>query len=124
MCKIVNDMKKKVITNTPVPVRRALNKLGQDIRDARLRRRIPTEILAARASISRTTLFKVENGVPSVSMESYATVLFALGLIDRVAQLADAREDSIGRQLEEEHLPKRIRLPSKKVSRNLESEAG
>lgn len=124
MCKIVSDMKKKVITNTPVPVRRALNKLGQDIRDARLRRRIPTEILAARASISRTTLFKIENGVPSVSMESYATVLFVLGLIDRVAQLADAREDSIGRQLEEEHLPKRIRLPSKKVSRNLESEAG
>jgi len=36
-------------SNTPIPVRRAVRKLGQDIRDARLRRRIATEILAQRA---------------------------------------------------------------------------
>ncbi len=96
--------------STPVPVRRAIRKLGQDIRDARLRRRIPTEILAQRASISRTTLYKIENGDLNVSMTSYVTILFVLGMIDRVSNLADAREDTLGRQLEEEHLPKRIRL--------------
>ena len=63
----------------PIPVRRALRKLGQDIRDARRRRRIPVEIMAERASISRTTLSKVEKGDPGVSMGIYARVLFVLG---------------------------------------------
>ncbi|MGH2510191.1 MAG: hypothetical protein ACRDHZ_22665, partial [Ktedonobacteraceae bacterium] len=101
-------------STTPIPVRRAVRKLGQDIRDARLRRRIPTEILAERASISRMTLYNVENGDVNVSMGTYATLLFVLGMIDRVGNLADAGEDTLGRQLEEERLPKRIRLPRKK----------
>lgn len=117
-------MKKQSATsNTPIPVRRAVRKLGQDIRDARLRRRIPTEILAQRASISRMTLYKVENGDPNVSMGTYATLLFVLGLIDRVSNLADAGEDLIGRQLEEERLPKRIRLPKKKTATQNETGA-
>jgi transcriptional regulator with XRE-family HTH domain len=91
---------------------RALRKLGQDIRDARRRRRIPVAILAERASISRMTLNRIEKGDAAVSIGSYATVLFALGLIDRLAQLADATQDTIGRELEEEHLPERIRLSS------------
>lgn len=106
----------KPISNsaTPIPVRRALRKLGQDIRDARLRRRIPTELLAERASISRMTLYNVEHGDPGVSMGTYATILFVLGMIDQVNNLADASEDTLGRQLEEEQLPKRIRLSRKK----------
>jgi hypothetical protein len=43
-----------------IPVRRALRSLGSDIRAARLRRRIPMSIIAERASISRTTLDKIE----------------------------------------------------------------
>ena len=95
----------------PVPVLRALRKLGQDIRDARRRRRIPVAILAERASLSRMTLNRIEKGDASVSLGHYATVLFALGLIERVAGLADAAQDTVGRELEEEHLPERIRLP-------------
>jgi transcriptional regulator with XRE-family HTH domain len=91
-----------------------MRKLGQDIRDARLRRRIPTEILAERASISRMTLYKVEKGDVNVAAGTYATILFVLGMIDRVGNLADANEDTLGRQLEEERLPKRIRLSRKK----------
>ncbi len=100
----------------PIPVRRAVRKLGQDIRDARLRRRIPTEILAERASISRMTLYNVEKGDVSVSMGTYATILFVLGMINRLGNLADASEDALGRQLDEERLPKRIRLSSKKTA--------
>ena len=51
----------------PVPVIRALRKLGHDIRDARRRRRIPVAILAERASISRMTLNKIEKGDAGVS---------------------------------------------------------
>jgi len=93
----------------PLPVKRALAKLGDDIRSARLRRRIPTTIMAARAFITRTTLLKVERGDPSVSLGIYATVLFVLGLTSRLADLADARSDDVGLQLDEERLPQRIR---------------
>ena len=92
----------------PIPVMRALRKLGHDIRDARRRRRIPAEIAAERASISRTTLVKIEKGEPGVAVGSYAIVLFVLGLTDRLADLADPRNDAVGLQLEEEHLPQRI----------------
>lgn len=100
----------KINPHIPNPVKRAVRKLGQDIRDARLRRRIPTKVLAERASISRMTLYNVENGDPNVSFGTYATILFALGMIERVNDLADVSQDSLGRQLDEERLPKRIRL--------------
>lgn len=95
----------------PVPVRRALRKLGADVRDARRRRRIPVAVAAERASISRTTLLKLEKGEPGVAMGTYATVLFALGLVDRLSDVADVRHDTVGMRLDEERLPKRIRIP-------------
>ena len=98
----------------PIPVRHALRKLGHDIRDARRRRRIPVEIAAQRASISRTTLVKLEKGDPGVALGSYATVLFVMGMVERLADLADPKNDAVGLQLEEEHLPQRIRGPRKK----------
>ena len=101
----------------PIPVRHALKKLGQDIRDARLRRRVPTAIAAERASISRMTLNKVEKGDPGVSLGIYATVLFVLGLIDRLSALADVTTDATGLQLQDERLPQRIRLPRSRHSR-------
>ena len=97
-----------------MPVSRALRKLGRDIRDARRRRRIPVKILAERASISRTTLSKVEKGDPGVSAGTYAKVLFTLGMAERLADVADPRHDAVGRELEEEHLAQRIRLPRRK----------
>jgi hypothetical protein len=98
------------VNSIPIPVGRALRRLGHDIRDARRRRRIPVSILAERASISRTTLNKVEKGDPGVSLGAYATVLFSLGMIDRLAGIADPRHDAVGMELEEERLPQRIRL--------------
>jgi hypothetical protein len=69
--------------------------------------------MAARAFITRTTLLKAERGDPGVSLGIYATVLFVLGLTQRVADLADGRADEVGLQLEEERLPKRIRQRGK-----------
>lgn len=102
----------------PLPVRRALRKLGQDIRDARRRRRIATAVLAERASISRATLVKIEKGDPSVALGLYATVLFGLNLADRLADVADVKNDAVGLQLDEEHLPQRIRTGRPKGSRS------
>lgn len=97
----------------PIPVRHALRKLGHDIRDARRRRRIPVEIAAQRASISRTTLVKLEKGDPGVAIGIYATVLFVLGMVEGLSALADPKNDAVGLQLEEERLPQRIRAPRK-----------
>ena len=93
----------------PIPVERAVRKLGQDIRDARLRRRISTAVMAERASISRTTLNKVEKGDLGVSLSSYATVLFVLGMAERLGDLVEVKTDTVGLELEEERLPQRIR---------------
>lgn len=100
----------RTVPTLPVPVRRCLRKLGSDIRDARRRRRIPTAVMAERAMISRPTLTKVEKGDPSVSLGIYACVLFVLGMIDRLEELADVSKDAVGLELEEERLPERIRL--------------
>lgn len=114
---IVDDIAmrtRREATVLPIPVRRALRKLGHDIRDARRRRRIPAAIAAERASISRTTLVKIEKGDPGVAMGLYATVLFVMGMVERIGEIADARNDSVGLQLEEERLPQRIRISGSK----------
>lgn len=101
------------VKNTPIPVKRALKKLGQDLRDARKRRRIPMWLAAERASISRTTLDKIENGDEGVSFGAYAKIIFTLGMVKRLQDLADPTSDELGLGLEAEHLPKRIRMPRK-----------
>jgi cytoskeletal protein RodZ len=93
----------------PFPVSRALKKLGEDLKNARKRRRITTKLAAERASISRTTLTKIEKGDEGVSMGAYAKVLFILGLISHLADMVDVRVDKLGQALEEERLPKRVR---------------
>jgi len=108
----------------PIPVRRAVRKLGQDIRDARLRRRIPTVVMAERASISRTTLNKIEKGDPGVSLGNYANVLFVLGMAERLGDLADVKTDTVGLGLEEERLPQRIRKPRQNKSGRQSSRSG
>lgn len=64
-----------------------MKKLGNDIRTARIRRRITMDLMSKRASISRTTLTKIEKGDPSVSLGIYATVIFVLGLVSNLENL-------------------------------------
>lgn len=65
--------------------------------------------MAERAFISRSTLVRVEKGDPGVSMGIYASVLFVLGMADRLGDVIDAARDPVGLSLEEERLPQRIR---------------
>lgn len=95
----------------PNPIKRALAKLGADIKDARIRRRITAEMMIQRAGITRPTLAKVEKGDPATSMGIYAKVLFVLGLHDRLAEVADIRFDQVGLMLDADKLPKRARAP-------------
>ena len=104
------DIKSKKLAGTlPLPARRAMIKLGADIRDARRRRRIPTTVMAERALMSRMTLNKIEKGDPGVGLGMYATVLFVLGMTERLSDLADPRYDATGLSLADDLLPQRIR---------------
>jgi transcriptional regulator with XRE-family HTH domain len=67
--------------------------------------------MAERAFVGRNTITRIEKGDPRVSMGIYATVLFVLGLSERLAELADASTDRIGLDLEDERLPQRVRGP-------------
>lgn len=101
-------MKTTATTTLPRTARQALAKLGEDIAIARKKRRISTVSMAERAFISRGTLYKVERGHPSVSMGVYATVLAILGLVDRLGDVADRRDDQLGLDIDEDRLPKKI----------------
>src|SRR5215469_5227378 len=98
----------------PLPAVNALHKLGSDIRDARRRRRITMALLAERARITTDTLKQIEKGNPATSIGGYASVLFSLGMIDRLRDIADVTFDFIGQRLEEENLPRRVRMPKTK----------
>ena len=104
----------RALSALPMPVRRALRKLGADIAAARKRRRITMQLMAERALTSRQTISRLERGDPGVSMGIYATALVVLGMTDRLADLADASADPFVLDLDAERLPQRVRRPSDK----------
>lgn len=106
-------MGKKTITILP-KTQTILAQMGEQIRLARLRRRLSSELVAERAGISRMTLIKIEKGSPSVSIGSYAAVLHALNGLDTDLLLV-AKDDELGRKLQDLGLPTRCRAPKKEV---------
>lgn len=89
-----------------------LVQMGEQIRLARLRRRLSAELVAERAGISRMTLSNIEKGSPSVAIGSYAAVLHALNNMDTDLLLI-AKDDELGRKLQDLELPARRRAPKK-----------
>ena len=84
--------------------------VGEQIKLARLRRGLSAELVAERAGISRASLWKVEKGEPSVAMGIYAAVLHALNNLDKDLLLI-ARDDELGRQLQDLNLITKKRAP-------------
>ena len=89
-----------------------LNQMGKQIRLARLRRHLSAELVAERAGISRMTLSNIEKGSSSVAIGSYAAVLHALNGMDKDLLLV-AKDDELGRKLQDLELPTRRRAPKK-----------
>ena len=89
-----------------------LNQMGEQIRLARLRRHLSAELVAERAGISRMTLSNIEKGSASVAIGSYAAVLHALNGMDKDLLLV-AKDDELGRKLQDLDLPTRRRAPKK-----------
>jgi transcriptional regulator with XRE-family HTH domain len=93
----------------PLSVRRALAKLGSDLRDARRKRRLTVAMMLERVGVAKATYLRIEKGDPSVSMGAYAMALFALGFPQALFELADSRKDEAGLLLDAARLPKRVR---------------
>ena len=94
----------------PIAVRHSLSKFGQDVADARRKRRLTIAMMAARMGVAPNTYRRVERGDTTVTMGAYAMALFALGLGEPIGDLVDARRDASGLRLDGERLPKRVRI--------------
>ncbi len=107
--------RKKIVT--PPSLERLFSQIGENIRIARLRRRFSASIVAQRAGISRNTLRAIERGDSSVTLSAFANVLFSLGLERDLETIA--KEDILGRKLQDASLPVKARAP--RLKRNLNS---
>ena len=100
-------MSKRTVIVMP-ETQRTLEIMGEQIKMARLRRNLATELVAERAGISRATLWAVEKGTPTVSIGTYAAVLHALGGMDKDFELI-AKDDVFGRKLQDLNIQTRGR---------------
>ena len=86
--------------------RKSLEILGQNLKLARIRRRISAALMCERACVSHATLTAIEQGKPSVSMAGYMSVLFCLNMHTDMEKVA--ADDVLGRELQDLRLPKRV----------------
>ena len=91
-----------------------LEKVGGNLKLARLRRKYSAESVSQRAGISRKTLYRVEQGDPAVALGIYARVLQVLRLDQDLAQLA--ADDALGRKLQDARLTPGQRSPRRRAA--------
>ena len=109
--KVVYRVGRKSVTVLP-QTQAILGQLGEQIKTARLRRHLSAELVAQRAGVSRATVWNVEKGNPSVAIGIYAAVLHALNNMDKDLLLI-AKDDELGRKLQDLELTTRRRAPRK-----------
>lgn len=105
-------MSRSSLAKAALPLRavQALRRLGADITVARKRRRMPQRLLAERMMVSEDTLQRLERGDPSVGLNVLAAALWALGLTDRLENVASPTADLVGVTAEAARLPRRARV--------------
>jgi transcriptional regulator with XRE-family HTH domain len=108
---IFSVMAKKKIVLLP-KTKRIISEMGANIKLARLRRKLSSEQVAERANISRPTLSAIEKGAPTVSIGSYLLVLQVLGLESDFLLLA--KDDELGRKLQDARINTNERAPKRK----------
>ena len=109
-------MGRKAVTVLP-QTQILLAQMGEQIRLARLRRNLASDLVAERAGVSRATVSAIERGNPSVALGAHAALLHALGGLEKDLLLI-ARDDELGRKLQDLALPKRRRAPRQTHTEN------
>ena len=90
-----------------------LSQMGEQIKLARLRRGISMELVAERAGVRRARRWSIEKGSPWVAIGYSAVVLHAMNNLDKDLLLV-AKDDELGRTIQDLKLPYRKRAPRKK----------
>lgn len=98
-------------TKLPRKLEQKMQVVGEQIKLARLRRNLSIAQVAERATCSTLTVSRIERGTPSVSIGIYLRVLYALQLEDDILYIA--REDELGRRLQDLSLVARRRASKK-----------
>ena len=96
----------KISKSPPAAVEDILNRLGRNIRTARLRRKLSQEELAERIGVSRYVQADIEKGKPTTAIAAYFGTLWALGLLRDMREVADPDRDQEGKILERARSPK------------------
>lgn len=84
-----------------------LERLGENIKLARMRRKYTQQLVSDRTGYSRLTVRKIERGDPVVSIGHYLGVLAVLGLSEDITLVAS--DDELGKKLQDIELLKRNR---------------
>ena len=96
-------------TKLPRKLEQKMQIVGEQVR---LRRNLSIAQVAERATCSPLTVSRIEKGTPTVAIGIYLRVLYALQLDDDILLLA--KEDAMGKALQDLGLKKRERASKKK----------
>ena len=94
----------------PAGLRRSLSKFGHDLSVARRKRHLTMGMMAERTGLAKSTYSRLEKGDPAVAMGAYAMALFVMGFGEPFGDLTDAHHDEEGLLLDQERLPRRVRI--------------
>ncbi len=100
----------------PSSIRSELRQLGDDLKAARLRRRLTLEDIALRAGVTVQTIRRLEAGEAGVGIGVLAGTLSSLGLRGRLRDLVEITSDETGLTLTLADLPKRGRRHQAKTA--------
>ena len=104
------------INTKSLRAQRALRQLGENLKTARLKRRIAIKDFAIRVGVSNRTIMRLEKGDDGVSTGTLAMACLVLGEIDRLNNLLDPASDDTALLLDRSALPKRIAGKRRKTS--------
>ena len=99
----------KIAGSPPAVIGRTLERLGANIRIARIRRRLTQQDLARRVGVSRFVVADVERGKPTTAVSAYLGALWVLGLLGQLDDVADPDRDQEGATLALARSPKTAR---------------
>lgn len=103
-------MRSNVFDVLPPAVKRSLKEFGGDLAIARRKRGLTVLTVAERMGVAKNTYLRAEKGDPKVGLGVYAMALFVLGFGSPLGTLIDVSRDDTGLLLDEERLPKRVRM--------------
>jgi transcriptional regulator with XRE-family HTH domain len=89
----------KLQTALPYPVERMLERLGADLRTARLRRNLTIADLAGKIGTGKRAVADAERGKPTTGIAVYAAMLWALDLLNQMDDVAAPERDDEGQTL-------------------------